>query len=207
MTRPEYDTATFYLSNWSKHILRECERRRITVYDLKRKRATRNEVESVITSKNPTFLILNGHGGEKSIYGDENEPIIDLSNVKLLNKKLIYTIACKAAKKLGRIAVKNDAKCFIGYEEDFVFIINLRKVSKPLKDEFARPFFVSTNKIPISLIKGNSAKESVKRAVNEFRKWIIRVRNYSTPEADWILRGLLWDITFLKLLGNEKAKI
>ena len=208
ITRPEFDVPTFYLSKWSKYIIKECRSKGTELLDLSKSRSNREEVESMIESHQPNLLVFNGHGDENTIFGHKNKPIIDEKNLGILKEKIVYTIACKAAKNLGKIAVKNGTKCFIGYSEKFTFIRNPEMVSRPLKDGYAKPFFMSTNKIPISLIKGNTAGESIDRAKNEFRKWMIRIRaEDQIPENDWILRALLWDISSLTLLGEKNYTI
>ena len=85
------------------------------------------------------------------------------------------------------------------------------KTVTPLKDELSRPFFDSTNRIPLSIMKGNSCAESVERARKAYDEWIVKVRSLvideHLPEQEWLLRALIWDCVSLKLLGNGDSTI
>mgnify|MGYP000297658056 CR=1 FL=1 len=208
ITRPEHDTATFYISKWSEEIIKEAETKGFKVFDLDKDKARRKNVESYLKSKEIPLLIFNGHGDENSIFGHNDEIIIAKGqNEEILKGKIVYTIACHAAKSLGKECIKKGTKCFIGYKEKFMFYYDANKSASPLKDRWAKPFFVSTNKIPISLIKGNTTKVSKKKAIEEFKRWIIRLRKFKDLEVPFVLKTLLWDMTFLTLLGDENAKV
>ena len=59
--------------------------------DLSRERANRQEFESVIVKKDPSLILLNGHGGENYVMGHDGEILIAAEeNHKLLKDKIFY---------------------------------------------------------------------------------------------------------------------
>ncbi len=57
------------------------------------------------------------------IFGHDDEVMIEKGkNEQLLNGKITYSIACEAAKSLGKAVVEKGAKSFIGYTEKFTFV-------------------------------------------------------------------------------------
>ena len=194
ITKPQYDDATFYLSKWSEKIIDVAYKSNKTIIQLKREKSNKAELEKAISSKNPYFLILNGHGDEITIYGHKDKPLIKLGqNEKLLKGKITYTVACDAAIKLGKSCIGKNTH-FVGYENKFVFCFDENSMANPLNDNFAKPFFESTNAVPISIIKGKSIKNSVEKSKALFEKYIIYYRNSPLPEAPHILFMLLWDM-------------
>jgi hypothetical protein len=168
ITRPDHDIATHYISKWSEPLIKECRKRGVKLYDLKRNRANSKIFCSIVRSKKPDFLILNGHGTESTIFGYNDEPLLSVQNASLLEKGIVYSIACEAARKLGPALVKHNVRAYIGYLQKFIFIIDQNKASRPLSDELAEPFFISTNRVPESIIKGNTVKKALENAKNEY---------------------------------------
>lgn len=192
ITLPDHDIATYYISYWSKYIIEEAEKRNILVFRL----------ISFVTKHEPGFIILNGHGDGRSIYGYKDELLVKVGDEGLFKNKIVYTIACDAVKCLGESIVREGGKCFIGYSDKFVFYIDERKSTKPLSDDKAASFFNSTNLIPIS-IKGNKTIESVEKANRAFQKEIIKWRMSKELEAVFIISALLHDLSSLSHLGED----
>ena len=123
ITLPDHDIVTYYISSWSKEIIKEAERRNILTLRLEGVKANRKNLMSFLKKHNPGFVILNGHGDENSIYGYNEEVLIKIGDEEILRNKIIYTIACDAAKSLGKSIVKKGGRCFIGYDDKFAFFI------------------------------------------------------------------------------------
>jgi 4-alpha-glucanotransferase len=103
---PDHDDSTFYIFHWSKYILQEAEKKGVKVLRLEREKANRKTFFDFLNSHRPSFLILNGHGDEKTIYGYNDEKMLEEGDEEALKEKIIYTIACDAAKSLGNTAFK-----------------------------------------------------------------------------------------------------
>ncbi len=207
ITRPEHDHTTHYLSNWSKEVITEAKSRGIVVLDLHKKRANKTEVTSMLSKQKPRLVIFNGHGGDNVIGGEQKEPLIIADNNEaLLKDKITYAISCKSAKKLGPKSIDSGAKAYIGYDDDFIFVYNPNKISRPLKDNTAKLFLEPSNELTISLIKGNNVEDSCKRYKQHFQENIKKLlSSESTEEETSIARYLWWDMVHQVCHGDKKS--
>ena len=62
ITRPKYDDTTHYLFNWAKKVIELAHKKGIEVLDLKKERANKKELTSIISKKHPYLIFFNGHG-------------------------------------------------------------------------------------------------------------------------------------------------
>lgn len=140
------------------------------------------------------------------ICGHRDNPLIKAGeNDDILKSKIVYSIACDSARRLGPICVESGAKAFIGYENKFVFLIDTSSTFSPTSDTFSKPFFDSSNQVIISLIKNNTVEESILRSKDSFRKWITYYRTHDLIESPQILPFLLWDRESLIAHGDRKS--
>lgn len=122
ITRPEHDITTKYLSKWSEKIIKEAKDKGYSVVDLKGDKATRNRFIGTLEKTSPKLVVLNGHGNDNLVSGHDNEPILNDSD-KAIAGKILYTRACRSARKLGKNSISSGASAYLGYEEDFIFLI------------------------------------------------------------------------------------
>lgn len=209
ITRPEHDDTTHYISHWSKNATNVAESKGIKILDLPRERSNIKEVTSMISKQEPILIIFNGHGDEDKITGHKNEPLIIAGkNEHLLKGKIIYSISCKSAKILGPKSIDAGAKSFLGYEDDFIFVYDPKKIVRPLDDDTARLFLEPSNELIISLIKGNSAEEAHKRSKQFFQKSIVKaLSSEATSEETSMARYLWWDMKQQVCLGDPNSSI
>lgn len=195
LTRPNYDDTTYYLSAWAKKIIQLAEGKGLEVLDLEGDRANSREVASVIKKKNPECIMFNGHGGDDHITGHKQEIILQLGkNEALLRGRLIYSVACKSAKLLGKQSL---SAAFIGYEEDFIFVYEPNRMSKPSNDATAGLFFEPSNEVMVSLLKENSPEEAHRRAKDQFRENMKKTLTSEAVDGGVIARYLWWDMHHL----------
>jgi len=69
ITRPNHDITTNYLYYWSQKIIDEADKKGVKTVDLRGKRANKKEFTSIINKIRPRFVVLNGHGDNKSVTG------------------------------------------------------------------------------------------------------------------------------------------
>lgn len=210
LTRPNYDLATAYLHFFSEDLLKEIKLvKEHTPISLEGKNANRELFEKALKA-NPRLLILNGHGTKRSIYGHQNEVILDESNIKILDSKLIYAVVCDSLDALGDIAVKiGNAEAYIGYGANFVVVIDPTKTATISKDKNIVPFKQVYIMMISALISGLSVNESVEKTkelmrqnIREYGVYGIRDRFGDAPLIRW---GLYWDLFFLNYHGNPEA--
>ncbi len=169
--------------------------RGVKVLDLHRERANRSEVESMISKMSPDFVVLNGHGSDNCVAGHNNEPIVTAGeNEVLLSSKIVYAISCWSGKGLGPKSIEAGALSYTGYDDDdFVFLYEHEKFSRPLQDETARLFLEPSMVFVDSLIKGNTVSESRRRTENMLSKNILKSLGSNQQDAG-LVRFLWWDL-------------
>ncbi len=227
VTRPDHDDETKYLYEYSKEYIKFIENKDIQLISFSENKCSRENVEKLILKQNPNLIVFNGHGNEEVICGcKENEDrnvltikirdsqrdeiIIDMKNKEILKSKIIYSVACSSAKKLGMKVAKSHTKtAFIGYEEEFIFLMDTRKMCKPLSDQIARPFLESSNQVVISLLKGETTGEAYNKSQVTFQKWIDYFQSEKAALHDSI--SIAW-ILFSnkecqKLHGNRDVRL
>jgi len=209
ITRPNHDITTNYLYLWSRVIIECAEKFKKDIVDLVGKRANRKEFNSIVKKVNPGLLFLNGHGDEETVTGFDNEPLVKLSeNLDVLSGKIVYARSCSSAKRLGREAVKNGCRAYLGYDDDFVFMVSDDYILRPLMDKIAEIFLKPSNQIAISLIKGNTAGEADAKSKELFKKNIQQLMVSTVPkEQKDLIPYLLWDYNHQVCFGDSKAKI
>jgi len=207
ITRPNYDDTTSYLFHWSENIIEFAENKNINFIDFKGERVNKKDVEKLIVKQNPKLIVFNGHGSDDAIYGHNDETLIKTGeNEKILKSKIVYSVTCNSAKKLGPETVKSGIRTFIGYENPFVFLVDKNKTCTPLLDKVAEPFFDSSNQLVISLLKSRTTGEAYNKSQSTFNKWIEFFQRSDAPQDSlFILRWLIWDRDCQKLLGDENS--
>lgn len=205
VTRPRHDITTHYLFHWANKIIELAKKKHFSVLDLKRKRANKKEITSILKKIEPSLVFLNGHGDDGCIRGHNNEILLEAGkNEKLLKSKIIYALSCRSAKKLGPKSIKAKALAYLGYDDDFIFIIDKDKVGKPLADGTAKLFLDPSNQIMISLLKGHSVGNSCYRSKRLFRENARRVAS-SESFYHYLIPYLLWDMKHQVYLGEPSA--
>ena len=207
ITLPRHDDVTEYISQFSKEIIDEAQSRGIPVKELKDKSCSLVEFEKIVNGLNYKLIVLNGHGSEDAICGYKNEVLVQIGvNEQILKDKLTYARSCDAGVKLGPEAMKlNDRGCFIGYELPFVFYHDSQRETNPLKDNTARLFLEPSNAIPISLLKGNLAKQAHENGKRFILKNIRKALRQKTNDAVGFAEGLWNNYMGQVLLGNPEA--
>lgn len=209
ITRPNHDITTNYLYLWSKVVIDCAKKFKKDIIDLVGKRANYKEFNSIVKKVSPSLLFLNGHGDEETVTGFDNEPLVRLSeNLDILSGKIVYARSCSSAKILGKEAVKNGCKAYLGYDDDFVFMVSDDHILRPLMDKIAEIFLKPSNQVVVSLIKGNMAGEADAKSKELFKKNIQQLMVSTVPkEQKDLIPYLLWDYNHQVCLGDMKARI
>jgi len=209
VTRPEYDYTTRYISAWAKKYLKLAEQKGYAIIDLNRERANRKEFESVVKKKKPALIILNGHGNNNEVAGENGETLVDVdTNAEILADKITYALSCQSAKKLGVKVGSYPDTTYIGYKEDFAFLRLEKYGRKPIEDTLASFFLEPSNSVVVSLLKGHSAGDSHSRGQREFSKNIQKLLTSKIKSDDSsALRFLIWDLKHLTLCGDKNKAL
>jgi hypothetical protein len=169
LTRPEHDLTTKYISLWAEEIIDFAHKKGFEIIDLKKEKANQKELVGRIKKLKPRLIFLNGHGNNDCVTGHDNEVLIQRNvNHDILKGKIVYALSCKSGKGLGESIKEYGNSAYIGYGDDFIFIMDTDFAFKPLDDPKAMPFKEASNQVMISLLKGNGAGEASKRSKDKF---------------------------------------
>lgn len=185
---------TYYLFYWAGLLIDEAKKRKIETIDLAKDKATKERLHNYLTKQPISIVILNGHGNQEAIAGQEGEIIISTGNgTCLLKDKIIFARACDAGAILGKEIIQMGAKGFIGYDQPFMFPIDKDCFNKPLEDELAASVLECSNQVGFSLIKGRPVEQAQKDSLNKYAEII---DEYSSSEAtnSFLLPILLWNM-------------
>ena len=208
ITLPEHDERTSICSRLSEEVISVAEKSGVDVFDLRKDRADRKNVTGVLLKKKPKLVVFNGHGDEETICGHDDSVLIKVDdNEKLLGGKIVYTIACNSAKKLGPQCIKKGTKTFMGYREVFAWMTD--KYARNIeRDAIAKAIFAPSNAIPITIIKGHTTGEAYARSqkIAEDKILYYKLNEENLPEAPNVLQLLLWNKMNQTILGDTEAK-
>lgn len=209
VTRPNSDRTTRYISEWAKGVIEFAQQKSCDVLDLAGKRANRKEFESMIRKNAPSFLFLNGHGNVDVVTGQDEEPLVQAGvNEEVLKGAVTYALSCSSGKTLGPKAIDRGATAYIGYREEFIFLFDETRRTRPAEDELAAHFFESSNQVAVSLLKGHTAKEAHENSKQSFGRGIRKLlTSQATDQESAAIRYLFWDMQHQVCLGNGDATI
>ena len=208
LIRNDHDPITHYRYKWSDPIKNIAEKKGIKTDCVDGPKVTKSEVESRIKKLNPSFLILNGHGSDKSFYGHKGEIIFDSKDTACLKNKIVFSRACNCAKTLGKVAVNNSkCKAFAGYKFEFWNVRNTDTEIKPLNDQISQPIWEISNTTPISLIKGSTMDEAIEASHRKATKEISKLLFSEEPSAISVMRAIITNDEGLIYHGNGDTQI
>jgi hypothetical protein len=209
ITQPNSDKVTSYLFHFGREILKESYPIKVQFINLEGDKVNKSNVESYLKKQDPKIVLFNGHGNDWTICGYKDEDLIMMNeNEELLRDKIVYSLSCSSAAKLGKNAVLKGTKAFIGYSDSFMIYTDSEREATPLKDSIAASFLKPSNKLSISLLNGKSANESSKKSKEEFQK---ETKKYLTSKlfegSERIAMALLWNMDNQIVLGDKEAKL
>lgn len=208
ITRPNHDQITTYISLWSEAVISVAKSKRHVILDLLGKKASRKTLEQYLTSNNPVFLFLNGHGSSDEICGYNDEVIIDdTTPSKLLQGVIIYARSCNAGENLGTVLVAKGATAFIGYTKSFSIAMQNKFASRPKEDPLARLFLEPSNLIATTIIKGNTVLEAHQRSIMEMKKTLSEMVSSNIPNKKDYAFALYTNMISQVVFGDKEAKI
>ncbi|MBN2095389.1 MAG: hypothetical protein JW727_05045 [Candidatus Aenigmarchaeota archaeon] len=218
---------TSYLFEYSKAYVKFAESRNFKVIAFGEDKCNREAVESLIIKQNPDFAVFNGHGLEEAICGkksdsessapsieiedgQKDEIIVDLDNKNILGSKITYSVACASAKKLGlEVAEISPKTAFVGYDEDFIFLMDTAHMCRPGTDPIAKAFLEPSNQVVLSILKGDTAEEAYMKSQGCFQAWIDYFQSekaalHDSISISWLL---LANKKCQRIHGNKKASL
>jgi len=176
---PDYEQATHIIRQWALPIRESILARKMELIWLDKELATRANFEAMAPTVDTVFHF--GHGNWTAIAGHDNEIILDLKNVKVLNKKSMVSLSCMSSRILGMKCALAGAKYYYGYKRMFIFMT-------PPYDRY----FKEAATIPFHwLLDGHRVETTYIRQKLEFNEQILR--SLASPIGIISSIFLLWD--------------
>jgi hypothetical protein len=169
-------------------LLVEAKRRGISFIDIEKEKVEKTKVQSYIRKKSPDVIILNGHGNDDSVTGDDSKDIVSITDdLKIVKGKKIYVRSCSSGKKLGPEIIKNGGAGFVGYQDSFLFAT--RKDSEsfhdPTTDDVAGVCLAPSNTIAEALIKGSAIREAHEKGIKASREMLDKLQISSSYNSQF----------------------
>jgi len=162
-----HDLPTEYLDTWTEKIVAKAKQfPGVEVFELKREKANKKELEELIKNKEPRLVILHGHGSHDSVLGYEREVLIKCDeNAELLSGRIVHALACDSGKTLAPHCLKIGTLAYIGYKEEYKLATLGKTNSKEqLSDIIAAMFLDPAFEIIMALIEGASVDVAFARS-------------------------------------------
>ena len=205
--RPSHDDVTSYLYYYSKDLLKQSNGRGFKTINKEKEAANKQIVTSIVDKHHPEFIMFNGHGGPTMICGHQNKVIVQQGkNHDLIKNSIVYSLSCSSALELGK-EVADPKTTFIGYVDEFALGMDINCQAAIHRDKRAGLFLEPSNLLVESLLKGNSAKDAVKKAKNMMKENISKLKTDPFPDAKDYLPYLFNNYMILEVMGNESATL
>ncbi len=202
ITRSRHDLGNQYLYSYSRELIKEAEDHLWQVNRAEDENNNEKEIKTRISKNKPKLVIFNGHGNERTIYGHNDKPAINLDGTRVLDKTIVFARCCGAIKVLGKKAIKEGCIAFIGYTDDFTIPHVNEYAANPLEDPTAKPVLEVSNTVAKSLIKGSSAEEAVENSRKKAEKLILKMLESNEPYDSPALMALIENQEYLKIEGK-----
>jgi hypothetical protein len=205
ITRPRHDPVTEFFYAWSEQIISAAERLGWLVDRSEGEDVTRKEVQSRLKKRPPALAVFNGHGTESTLEGARDETILDETTSHLLKDTVSYVRSCSCLTVLGKSAVKQGCRAFIGYKKRFRWAGTNGYEARPLQDPAAKPVLEASNVVPIQLLKGDPVREAVESSHRTTMKYALRLAASEDPLEQEAFKYLILNDFVLNYEGDGAA--
>lgn len=149
------------------------------------------------------IIIGAGHGDEIGFSGQNEAPILEVGkyNPMEVKGKVIKLLSCQTGVALGPDLVKNGAKAFLGYVDDYVWLMDADLVATPWADKMA-----ATSLMPVvdslnALLDGKTCREVLQIEMDGYSK------NAQVEENELAKSCLEFNRNNAVLLGDPESQI
>lgn len=203
--RPDFEPATQVGSFALKHVVDAWRARDLEITDLAGADAVREKVLDAFNVHDPVLYFMVGHGNEDLMTGQEYDNLFWTCDCRALVGRVIVALSCVTAARLGPDAVGKGARCYIGYDKDFTWIMDV--VQDPLLNLYARGFFEAVLEILYRLMAGDTTAEAYRASMDVWNYWIDYWTRSTDPSAPLVLQWLIHDRDSQKLIGDAMATV
>lgn len=111
---PLFDEVTEYCFEESRDLIEYAEKKGVKIYDQPDEQAVRENLEKAIHDHPEALIYHTDHGSPDKAWGDDDRPVLDLKNVKILAGKDAYMNNCSSAQELGKKAYQEGCLAYWG---------------------------------------------------------------------------------------------
>lgn len=204
--RSDYEEVTHYGAYWLSFAVDDARRRGLLIEDLLGPEATADNFRIAITTLDPALVYGMGHGNS-NVFTLQNQEyaLVACTNDQLLAGRVVYLLSCVTGAGLGPSAVGKGCLAYMGYDQDFSFIIE--DPYNPASDRYTNGGFRQGGIEPIlSLQAGKTAGEAFERTLAVFNQWIDYWSKSSDSQASLCVANLAHDRDCLVLVGEGQTK-
>lgn len=144
--------------------------------------ANLSNFRAALTKYNPRLVMLNGHGGSRTVTGCSGEVILGVAgydpeigktittgNASWMKGRIVFLFTCNAGKEIAPKLIEEGALAVVGYKRDYVF---LNEKDNPGGDLKSKPFFMAPIMFPTTLAMGGNVGEAVDAVKAAYLKYI-----------------------------------
>jgi len=146
-------------------------------------------------------IIGTGHGSPTQFAGHNNQIILDLESIPNVKGKTVILLSCETAQQLGPALIRAGAASYIGWKEDFIWVMDADLVSTPWKDKWAEPVMLPVMNCMNAVLDGKSTREAFNIMTESFKA------NLEVEDEDFVKSCLEFNIENAVLLGDGDKKI
>jgi hypothetical protein len=138
-----------------KHVYPVIERSGFGIIRRQGALARRHYVAPEARKQSVMFMTGVGHGFEDTYTGDYSDTVFKIGEYdrEEVTSKIVHFLSCQTARRLGPDFVRNGARAYFGYDENFTYF-----------EEHAASFLECDAEIDIALAGGNTARQAANRA-------------------------------------------
>jgi len=149
------------------------------------------------------IIIGTGHGNHTSFTGQNESVILEVGkyNPREVRGKVIKLLSCQTGVELGPDLIKNGAVAFMGYKDDYVWVMDADVALTPWADKLA-----STSLLPVidglnTLLDGKTSQEAFEIEIQGYES------NAAVEEEELIKSCLKFNHDNAVLLGDTTARV
>jgi hypothetical protein len=176
--------------------------------------ANLSNFRAALIKYNPRLVILNGHGGSRSVTGCSGEVILGVAgydpelrknitkeNPSWMRGRIVFLFTCNAGKDIAPRLIEEGALAVVGYKTDYVF---LSDDESPARSQKSKPFFFAPIMFPVILAMGGSVGEAVGEVKGAYRKYIAEA---DLNGDDLVAKYLYYDLENMVAYGKMNVTL
>ncbi|MDD4984402.1 MAG: hypothetical protein PHQ43_01235 [Dehalococcoidales bacterium] len=144
-----------------------------------------------------------GHGLEDVFTGQNESVLLEVGNYppEEVDGKVIKLISCQTGVKLGPDLVQNGAACFMGYTDDYTWVLDADLIMIPWQDEIAAANLMPVINCVNALLDGKTAQDAYNIEITGYEQ------NAAAEEDELVKACIQFNKSNTVLYGNSNATL